>query len=103
MKKLKICFLGLISLIVLFSIFITIELIRFNNNLYIKPLIVIGPIETSVKAGSNIHQEKMHGIGYTIQYEYLAERKENSDYQNNRLISGTFKLFGGFFISSWIE
>ena len=103
MKKLKIIFVSILSFIFLFIIFIIIEVVRFNNNLYIKPMIQIGPIETKIEVGNNIHNEKMKGIGYTLEYEYVAIRKEDSDHQTNKLVSGNFKLFGKFMIFSWIE
>ena len=79
------------------------EVIRFNNNLGVKPLIAVGPIDVNIEVGNNLKEEKISGIGYTFKYEYLVERNENSDSQINKVISGEFKLFDKFLLSAWVE
>jgi len=103
MKKLKIIIISILILVIVYILFITIEVIRFNNNIGTKPLITIGTIDVDIGVGSNIQKEKTTGLGYTIEYEYFTERKENSDNQINKVISGEFKLFDKFLLSAWIE
>lgn len=103
MKKVKIVVVILLAVIIAYSIFITVEVSRFNNNLGVKPLITIGTIDVNIKAGTNITEEKINGIGYTIEYEHLVKREETTDIQIDKVISGQFKLFDKFILSSWIE
>ena len=103
MKKIKIILFIILIVIIAYALFITEEVNRFNNNLGAKPLITIGTIDVDIKVGSNSRKEKINGIGYTIEYEYLVKKQENSDIQIDKLISGQFKLFNNFILSSWIE
>ena len=101
MKKIKI--IGAVLLIIVFCyiVFIMVEVNRFNNNLGVRPLIIIDSIYVDIETGSNIQKEKMTGLGYTFEYEYLILKDENSDNQINKVISGNFKLFDKFLLSAW--
>ena len=106
MKKLKIIGIIFITIIVCYILYVVIELIRFNISYRIQPLINLGnnlgPIV--VDAGSNEtekQEEKMYGLGFTIEYEYIVHREENSDYQGNEVVGGKFKLFDKINLSDW--
>lgn len=101
MKKIKI--IGAVLLIIVFCyiVFIMVEVNRFNNNLGVRPLIIIDSVYVDIEAGSNIQKEKIIGLGYTFEYEYLILKDENSDNQINKVISGNFKLFDKFLLSAW--
>ena len=43
----------------------------------------------------------MYGLGFTIEYEYIVHREENSDYQGNEVVGGKFKLFDKINLSDW--
>ena len=86
-----------------FSFDVGIELIRFNNNLGAYPLITLETSDIEANLESNLQKKKIHGIGYTIEYEYIKQQKENSDVRLNKIISGKFKLFNEFLLSAWIE
>ena len=60
MKKLKIVGIILIVIIVIYTLFVTVELIRFNNNFGVEPLIKTGVIDSYVSTDSNLSKEKMY-------------------------------------------
>ena len=103
MKKLKIIGIILIAIIVIFTLFVIVELTRFNNHLGVEPLIKTGVTDFYVGTDSNLSKEKMHGIGFTVEYEYFVQREENSDNQINEVISGEFKLFDKIILSAWAK
>ena len=86
----------IISIIMVYSSYITIEVIRFNKNLGMKPLITI---TTSTKEKEYIEYT---GITYKVKYTYYKIQDESSDHIEFVHSSGTFKLFGKFPISMWI-
>lgn len=102
MKKFK--FIGIIFIIIVicYIIFIGIELTRFNNSIGAIPLINIDKKTVNIDEEENTIREKNYGIGYTIEYEYLVNRKDGSDNQLLKLISGEFKLFNKFTLNTWI-
>lgn len=102
MKKLKLIGIIFIIIVVCYIIFIGIELIRFNNSIGAIPLINIDKKTVNIDEEENTLQEKNYGIGYTIEYEYLVNRKDGSDNQLLKLISGEFKLFDKFTLNTWI-
>ena len=103
MKKLKIVGIILIVIIVIYTLFVTVELIRFNNNLGVEPLIKTGVIDSYVSTDSNLSKEEMYGIGFTVEYEYFVQREENNNNQINEVISGEFKLFDKIILSAWAK
>jgi len=103
MKLLRAIRIILVLFILSYILFIIFEVLRFDNNLGVAPTIVVGPVDIHVEAESNLQKEKISGLGYTIEYEYVVERDLNSDVQTNKIISGTFKLFDKIILSSWIE
>ena len=103
MKKLKIIGIILIAIIVIFTLFVIVELTRFNNHLGVEPLIKTGVTDFYVGTDSNLSEEKMHVIGFTVEYEYFVQREENSDNQINEVISGEFKLFDKIILSAWAK
>ena len=102
MKKLKLIGIIFIIIVVCYIIFIGIELTRFNNSIGAIPLINIDKKTVNIDEEENTLQEKNYGIGYTIEYEYLVSRKDGSDSQLLKLISGEFKLFDKFTLNTWI-
>lgn len=103
MKKIK--FIGLIIVIILvcYGLLLLIEIQRFNSGTMIKPLIQVGATNVNITAGSDHTEEKIDGLGYSFEFIYISERKDNSDVQLNHMISGKFKLFNRFIISEWIS
>lgn len=102
MKKMKIIGTLLLIIILCYIVFIMVEVNRFNNNLGVRPLIVINSVYVDVETGSNIQKEKITGLGYTVNYEYLTLQDENSDNHISKIISGNFKLFDKFLLSAWM-
>ena len=35
----------------------------------------------------------MYGLGFTVEYEYVVNHEENTDNQENEVVSKNFKLF----------
>ncbi len=103
MKKLKIVGIVFVAIIVAYALLVTVELIRFNNHLGVEPLIKTRVTDFYVSTGRELPKEKMYGIGYTVEYEYFIQRKENSDNQINEVISGEFKLFDKVILSAWAK
>lgn len=106
MKKLKIIGIMFITIIICYILYVGIELIRFNTTYRIQPLINLGnnlgPISVDVNAnGIDMQKEKMYGLGFTVEYEYIVHREENSDHQGNEVVGGNFKLFDKFTLSDW--
>ena len=79
-----------------------VEITRFNNSIGAIPLINIDKKIVNIDEEENTIREKNYGIGYTIEYEYLVNRKDGSDNQLLKLISGEFKLFDKFTLNTWI-
>ena len=102
MKKFKLIGIIFIIIVVCYTIFIGIELTRFNNNIGAIPLVNIDKKTVNIDEEENTLREKKYGIGYTIEYEYLVNRKDGSDNQLLKLISGEFKLFDKFTLNTWI-
>lgn len=102
-KALKMVILVLISIIIIYAIYIGVEVYRFNNKLGRKPLITTGTINVKIAAGNNLQIEKINGLGFSIQYEYLVSYKENSDHQVLQVFSGNFKLFDKILLSAWVS
>lgn len=101
MKKMKIIGILLLIIIICYIIFVVVEVNRFNDNLGVRPLIIIDSVYVDIEAGSNIQKEKIIGLGYTFEYEYFILKDENSNNQINKVISGNFKLFDKFLLSAW--
>ncbi len=103
MKKLKIIGIVFVTIVICYVLYVGIELIRFNNNFGVYPLINLGAIDIDVNVESNLQKKRIYGIGYIIEYEYIKQQEEDSDIRLNKIISGKFKLFNEFLLSSWIE
>lgn len=95
-SKIKKVVLIIISIITIYLLYITIELIRFNKNIQIKPLITI---KTSIKKNEYIEYT---GITYKVKYTYYKIQDEESGNIEFAHSAGEFKLFGKFPISMWI-
>ena len=98
MKKLKIIGIIFITIIICYILYVGIEFIRFNTSYKIQPVInlgnSLGPISFDVNtAETNMKEEKMYGLGFTVEYEYVVNHEENTDNQENEVVSKNFKLF----------
>ena len=117
MKALKIITILIVVLIIAYIALILIEKIRFENNLEIKPLIVIGPIEVDIEAGGMDIIEKTKGLGYTFQYEYIRQgnilnSSETNEVENDSKItnegkgilsSGQLQLFNDSIVIAFVQ
>lgn len=102
MKKIKTVGIILLVIIICYVGLILIERHRFNNGAT-KPLVLIGPININIAAGSKYSKETYYGLGYSFEFDCISEKNENSDVQLSQMISGKFKLFNKFIISEWIS
>ncbi|MDD2238918.1 MAG: hypothetical protein PHH51_03455 [Bacilli bacterium] len=100
MKKVLIilCF-----LILIYIIFIFIEIKRFNNSTKIEPLILIDQDKIDLTSEEGMVNKKYIGLGYTIEYEFFVDKKENNENTQVDVVSGEFRLFDKILLSAWIQ
>ncbi|MDD4706109.1 MAG: hypothetical protein PHS24_02715 [Bacilli bacterium] len=89
-------------LLLIYLIFIFIETKRFNNNTKIEPLILLNQDKIDIASEEGMVKKKYFGLGYTIEYEFLVNKKENKPVQID-VISGEFRLFDKILLSAWIQ
>ncbi|MDD3895996.1 MAG: hypothetical protein PHP49_03110 [Bacilli bacterium] len=87
----------LILIVLVYSIFIFIEVKRFNNNTKIEPLILLNHDKIDLTSEVGKINKKYFGLGYTIEYEIFI----NDNAQN--VVSGEFRLFDKMLLSAWIQ
>lgn len=87
----------LILIVLVYSIFIFIEVKRFNNNTKIEPLILLNHDKIDLTSEVGKINKKYFGLGYTIEYEIFI----NDNAQN--VVSGEFRLFDKILLSAWIQ
>lgn len=92
MKKVKVVCLIVLILLVVYGIYLGVELERFSSKLGCRPLIIIGNTETFVEVGSNKTKERIKGLGFTIEYE-IKTTKQTEDLVVIDVLAGQFKLF----------
>lgn len=92
MKKVKVVCLIVLILLVVYGIYLGVELERFSSKLGCRPLIIIGNTETFVEVGSSKTKEKIKGLGFTIEYE-VKTTKQTEDLVVVDVLAGQFKLF----------
>lgn len=92
MKKVKVACLIVLILLVIYGIYLGVELERFSSKLGCRPLIIIGNTETFVEVGSSKTKEKIKGLGFTIEYE-VKTTKQTEDLVVVDVLAGQFKLF----------
>ena len=88
----------LILIVLVYSIFIFIEVKRFNNNTKIEPLILLNHDKIDLTSEVGKINKKYFGLGYTIEYEIFI----SNDAQIN-VVSGEFRLFDKILLSAWIQ
>lgn len=92
MKKVKVACLIVLIILVVYGIYLGVELERFSSKLGCRPLIIIGNTETFVEVGSSKTKEKIKGLGFTIEYE-VKTTKQTEDLVVVDVLAGQFKLF----------
>lgn len=92
MKEVKVVCLIVLILLVVYGIYLGVELERFSSKLGCRPLIIIGNTETFVEVGSSKTKEKIKGLGFTIEYE-VKTTKQTEDLVVVDVLAGQFKLF----------
>ncbi len=92
MKKVKVVCLIILIFLVIYGIYLGIELERFSSKLGCRPLIIIGDTNTYVEAGSKTTKEKIKGLGFTVEYE-IKTTKQSEDLVMVDVLAGQFKLF----------
>ncbi len=92
MKKVKVVCLIVLIILVVYGIYLGVELERFSSKLGCRPLIIIGNTETFVEVGSSKTKEKIKGLGFTIEYE-VKTTKQTEDLVVVDVLAGQFKLF----------
>ena len=92
MKKVKVVCLIVLIILVVYGIYLGVELERFSSKLGCRPLFIIGNTETFVEVGSSKTKEKIKGLGFTIEYE-VKTTKQTEDLVVVDVLAGQFKLF----------
>ena len=92
MKKVKVVCLIILIFLVIYGVYLGVELERFSSKLGCRPLIIIGNTETFVEVGSSKTKEKIKGLGFTIEYE-VKTTKQTEDLVVVDVLAGQFKLF----------
>lgn len=104
-KSIKVLFLVLIIIVLLFTVFITFESLRLKNNPGELPLIILDQNKISLDDYSDQEtvKKKYFSLGFTVEYEYLINKKENSDVINVITIGEDFQLFNLIRLWAWIS
>ncbi len=90
----------IVILLIVFILFVVMELVRFNKKLGVLPGKITGE---EYKEDAVIYS----GIGYTISYKY-DKKFEEYQYSENaiteaNIVSGEFKLFNKWLLGAWIK
>ena len=100
-KTLKIIGIILLSLIIIYALFITEESIRLKKDGE-KPLIILGGTCDKLETTEKSYKTDCKGLGYSIKKEYLLGGQVGDESIGHVPISGEFLLFGKFIIWGWI-
>ena len=92
MKKVKIVCLIILGFLIIYGVYLGVELEIFSSKKGCRPLITIGNIETYVEVGSKKTKEKITGLGFTVEYE-IKTTKKSDDLVMIDVLAGQFKLF----------
>ena len=101
MKKVKVVCLIILIFLVIYGVYLGVELKRFSSKLGCRPLITIGNIETYVEAGSKKTKEKITGLGFTVEYE-IKTTKKSDDLVMIDVLAGQFKLFDKVILMTYV-
>lgn len=101
MKKVKVVCLIILIFLVIYGVYLGVELKRFSSKLGCRPLITIGNIETYVEAGSKKTKEKITGLGFTVEYE-IKTTKKSDDLVMIDVLAGQFKLFDKVILMAYV-
>lgn len=94
-KVLKIIGIVLLSLVLIWCLYVTVEAIRLRTmKLGLEPLIALERGEDDTKL-------YYKGLGYSVTYQ--IHKKQNYDLILTSILGGEFRLFDKILIWSWIE
>lgn len=105
MKKVwKVIGIIILAIVIIYSIFITIEVVRFNNIVGCKPLIILKDtsVDTTKEIVTGLSEEKYTSLGFTVEYQTNIIREENSDNIQIAIMGGEFKLFDKIILSAYV-
>lgn len=98
--------LALLSILIVFSLFIIEESIRLEKVPNTKPLIIF-KIDSDIQNGeatiTNEHEERYKSLGFILKDRYLKDPNSSEDNIAYQLIGRGFYLFGKFRLWEWIS